>query len=406
MAHAAILDAVLNFFIAACLINYFRWIQQHQKEHALWCAAMMGAAVSIKGPVGTVVPILIILLDRLMVGDLKRTLSNIPWFSSLGLFFICATPWYMMIWIQHGSSFLYEFIVVQNIGRAMNPMQGHGGGWHYYIVVFAISVLPWLMWMPMLIKRWQSQSSDTFDHLIRFSLLWSAVVFVLFSLAQTKLPHYISSLYPAIALAITAVWFQYKPKYISKLQISTSIILIPIALVLIAFPWVYPEIIHWVHHPRAIAVLSQDIHPSLWITFGGVLLLLANLYLCFKKDSAHLIHRFIAIGFVLQSVLLIPLGHFAGKLAQGPQTRIAEYIQQLPTEMPIYSYNLNFPSISFQSKRAYHILLNQDGQHTLQNQQHDYGVILRSESLKDLPWLNQLEPLVNQGGFLLYKVHP
>ncbi len=406
LGHAAILDAVLNFFIAACLINYFRWIQKHQKEHMLWCAAMMGAAVSIKGPVGAVVPVLIMLLDRIMVGNLKQTLSNIPWLPALLLFFVCATPWYLMIWVQHGSSFLYEFIVVQNIGRAMNPMQGHGGGWHYYLVVFAISVLPWLMWMPMLIQRWKRQSSDTLDHLIRFSLLWSAVVLVLFSFAQTKLPHYISSLYPAIALAITAMWFQGKPNRIFALQIATSIILIPVAIALIAFPWIYPEMIHWVHHPRAIAVLSQPIQPSVWIAIGGIILLISNLYLWFKKDVSHALHRFIIIGFVLQSVLLIPLGSFAGKLAQAPQTRIAHAISQLPHDMNIYSYNLNFPSISFQAKRPYHIILNQKGRHILQTEKHSYGLILRAESLKDLPWLKELKPMVNQGGFLFYQVNP
>jgi hypothetical protein len=295
---------------------------------------------------------------------------------------------------------------VQNIGRAMNPMQGHGGKWHYYIVVFAISVLPWLLWMPSIVKHWQRTNHETSHHLIRFTLLWMVVVFILFSIAQTKLPHYISSLYPAVALAIAAVWFQHKPSNITILQLATTAILLPLAAALIIFPFIYPELIHWVHHPRAIAILSQDIQPSIWISIAGIILLFACFLLWQRKSPQYALQRFVMIGFILQSVLIISLGNFAGALAQAPQTRIAERIKHLPSNMTIYSYNLNFPSISFQSKRSYHIILNHDGQRELQNQQGAYAVILRAESLPDLPWLQSLTPTIKQGGFMLYVVTP
>jgi len=418
LGHAAILDAVLNFFVAACLLNYFRWLQSEEKKYALWCAAMMGVAVSIKGPVGVVVPALVIMVDRLIVGDLQRTLRNIPWVSALLLFLITATPWYLMIWLEHGIGFLYEFIMVQNIGRALHPMQGHGGGWHYYIVVFIISVLPWLAWMPYLVRRWQRHSDEPLDSLIRLTLLWSIIVFVLFSFAQTKLPHYISCLYPAIALGIAAAWWrrpaeseqvsytQISRIQISRIQTATLIILLPVSLILISFPFIYPCIIEWVQHPRAVAVLSQDIRPDFFISLGGMLLLGALLWMWRGREQQYILHRFVVLGFVLQSSLLIPLGTFAGKLAQAPQSRIAQSLQVLPKGMPIYSYNLNFPSISFQSGHSYQIILNDEGLQTLKAQRHTYGIILRSESLKQLPWLKKIQATVDQGGFLFYIVKP
>jgi len=412
LGHAAILDAVLNFFIAACLLNYFRWLHSQKQQHALWCAAMMGAAVSIKGPVGAVVPILVIILDRLIAGDLQRTLKNIPWLSALLLFLITATPWYLMIWLEHGIGFLYEFIMVQNIGRALHPMQGHGGGWHYYFVVFMISVLPWLAWMPYLIKQWQvtpeSAGDDKLHGTIRLILIWSAVVFILFSFAQTKLPHYISALYPAVALGLAAAWWR-KPldaRAIRIVQNATLVILLPVALVLSAFPMLYSNTTEWVHHPRAIAVLSQDIQPGALISLAGIVLLTALLWLWRSHTPKYTLHRFIVLGLLLQSCLIIPLGTFAGKLAQGPQTQIAVTLQTLPKEVPVYSYNLNYPSISFQSGRSYHIVLNAEGVETLQKLRSTYGLILRSESVKQLPWLANYPPAVDQGGFLFYVVKP
>ena len=408
LGHAAILDAVLNFFIAGCLLNYFRWLKSGERKHALWCAAMMGLAVSIKGPVGAVVPVLVIMADRLIVGDLLRTLKNIPWATALLLFFITATPWYLMIFLEHGIGFLYEFIVVQNIGRALHPMQGHGGGWHYYIVVFMISVLPWLAWMPYLIKNWQRNTTESLPHMVRLALLWSVIVLVLFSFAQTKLPHYISCLYPAVALGIAAAWWRKpaNPAQLRNIQIATALILLPVALALIIFPFIYPSLTTWVHHPRAIAVLSQDIQPSLLITLAGIALFATLVWLWRSTQQTFTLHRFIILGLLLQSCLIIPLGSFAGKIAQAPQSLIAAEMKSLPATMPIYSYNLNFPSMSFQSGRSYQVVLNTAGIETLQTETQAYGLILRSESLAQLAWLKNIQPTIDQGGFLFYVVQP
>jgi hypothetical protein len=49
LAHAAILDAVLNFFIAASLLSYAIWVREGSPGMAYAMAAAMGAAVSVKG---------------------------------------------------------------------------------------------------------------------------------------------------------------------------------------------------------------------------------------------------------------------------------------------------------------------------------------------------------------------
>ncbi|MBL1353517.1 MAG: glycosyltransferase family 39 protein [Zetaproteobacteria bacterium] len=403
LAHAAILDAILNFFIVSCLLNYVRWIQTGEKKYAFWCAAMMGVGVSIKGPVGMVVPVLIILADRILAGDLKRTLASIPWLPALLLFIFTASPWYAMIFFEHGAGFLYEFIMVQNIGRALHPMQGHGGGWHYYLVVFSISVLPWLAWMPYVFKSWQRTSQETLPHLIRLSLLWLLIVLLLFTFAQTKLPHYISCVYPAVALAIVAAWWQapYPISSTQMIQRFSAIILLPIALVLMGFQSLYPMIKEHVHHPRAVAVLNQGIEPNMGITIAGILLLAVCVWLWFNQHPLSLLKKFMVAGFVLQSALLIPLGTFAGKLAQAPQSHIAQRLQQLPASMPIYSFNLNFPSMSFRSQRNYHIISDAQAQKLLEDGG-DYAIIMRSESQVLLPKLQALTPAIDQGGFVLY----
>jgi len=407
LAHAAILDAVLNCFIAASLLNYALWLHGGERKHALWAAAMMGVAVSIKGPVGAVVPVLVILAERLFTGNLRSLLREIPWLTALPLFLLAATPWYLMILIEHGPGFLYEFIWVQNIGRAMNPMQGHGGGWHYYIVVFAVSVLPWLAAVPWASKQaWAGRrSSDGLDLLARLGLILTVLVIVLFTMAQTKLPHYISSVYPGVALLLAVAWFRDEPDTIRARYIIrfTLLLLVPVALLLLTVPLLYPWLQTLPQHPRAVAILAQDISPTFTISLFG-LLLLAVLFWLFRQGARHLLVGLIVTGMVLQFGLLIGVGGFAGRLMQAPTAAMVEVLQGQADDMPFYSYNLNAPSVSFYSGRNYALFLGTDGAEHLRNSQPPFILMLRSESRADLPWLAGLQPVVEQGGFLLYKM--
>ena len=410
LAHAAILDAVLNFFIAASLLYYFLWRQFGEYRHALIAAAMMGAAVSIKGPIGVVIPVFIIMVDRLLARDLFATLRDIPWLPCIGLFLLTATPWYLMILFLHGPAFLYEFIVVHNIGRAMNPMQGHGGGWHYYIVVFIASVLPWLAWFIWSCKQtWlERDSNDTLITIAKLGLIWTFIVIVLLTFAQTKLPHYISAIYPGTALVIAAVLFHFgNREHVSKsIYLGSAILLLPIALLLTLLPTIYPQLTEMVHHPRAVAIVTQDILPPLWISYLGGLLLATVLWLAWhvRKPAGSHVFRFTIVGIALQSALLIGVGTFAGNLAQAPTMKIAERVKQLPEDMPIYSFNLNAPSVSFYSQRSYQIILGNGRE--LKSLETPHAVIMRSEAYQSLPYLQGHMPAVEQGGYLLYVISP
>ncbi|MDQ6992858.1 MAG: glycosyltransferase family 39 protein [Mariprofundus sp.] len=408
LAHAAILDAVLNCFIAASLLNYALWLHGGERKHALWTAAMMGVAVSIKGPVGAVVPIMVIMIERLLMGQFRKLLLDIPWLWALALFLLTATPWYLMILAEHGPGFLYEFIWVQNVGRALHPMQGHGGGFHYYIVVFVVSVLPWLAAIPWAFKQgWHTlQGDDALPLLTRLALILTVLVMVLFSFAQTKLPHYISSIYPGIALLLAAAWLRQPlaEKHALNIVRFTLLLLLPVGLLLLLFPVLYPWLQALTHHPRAVAVLAQDIHPGLLTSTFGLLLLATLVWLARQKGARSLLSGLIVTGMVLQFSLLVGLGSFAGKLIQAPTMAIVEQLQQQPQSLPFYSYNLNAPSVSFYAKRNYALMLSGDGAEKLRQMKSPYLLMLRSESRKDLSWLALLKPVLDQGGFLLYSV--
>ncbi|MDQ6951694.1 MAG: glycosyltransferase family 39 protein [Mariprofundales bacterium] len=407
LAHAAILDAALNFFVAATLLFWWLWLMQGKRVDLLLAAAMMGAAVSVKGPVGVVVPLAIVGLERLLSGHLLATLRRVEWLPVVGLFLLTATPWYVMIWWQNGSAFLWQFIMVQNIGRALHPMQGHGGGWYYYLLVLAVSVLPWLPLLPRLLSTvWQGNGyGDGFGDgrgelrpLLRFLFLWTVVTVMIFSLAQTKLPHYISSIYPALALGLALVMRR------AELSVAevwvTLVVVLPVGLLVVALPWIWPQLTQMVHQPRAVAVLSQPIVLGWHHTLAAVPLLLLLIWLVWRRQVLLLA----GVGVALQGALFFGVVPVVSALMQGPQEAVAAAVRALPESTPVFSYNLNAPSISFAARRDYKIMLNGAGREKIAITRRPYALIMRSESRAQFPQLRTTSPLIDRGGYLLFVV--
>jgi 4-amino-4-deoxy-L-arabinose transferase-like glycosyltransferase len=107
-----------------------------------------------------------------------------------------AAPWYLLEYARRGDAFLAGFFMRHNVERFMAPLQGHGGGILYYLPSLLLVLLPWcgllLATVPAMfratlpaLRRRRMASDDAF--------LWSwfLFVFAFFSLAGTKLPHYL-----------------------------------------------------------------------------------------------------------------------------------------------------------------------------------------------------------------------
>ena len=88
------------------------------------------------------------------------------------------------------------------IHRSLGAMEGHGAsGWigylallPLYFVTFFASFFPWSIWAPAALKKGAT------DDLPFYLLTQAAIVFALFTLAATKLPHYTLPAFPCLAL--------------------------------------------------------------------------------------------------------------------------------------------------------------------------------------------------------------
>jgi 4-amino-4-deoxy-L-arabinose transferase-like glycosyltransferase len=216
--HAAAMDGVLSLLMAAAGFDIYRsWIERDRRAERrvyLWMALGFLA----KGPVAVVVPFLLSGIFYATQGDLKRWAKSV--FNPIGwvIFLLVALPWYLAQYRLMGSPFIDYFLFRENLGRLTGTLQGHGGSYFYYVPVLLLIVLPHTT---LLLRAGIEGIRHRHQPLILFLLIWFAVVFGVFTLAHTKLPHY-------LLIGLTPV-FLLMAQYRNQLR-SRTLTLLPLGL--------------------------------------------------------------------------------------------------------------------------------------------------------------------------------
>ena len=159
--------------------------------------AFMGLAVLAKGPLGFVVPGLVVLAYLVATRD-WRPLKEI--FHPLGLlvFLLVAAPWYVAITLDQGRHFVDVFILDHNLQRLTSEVHRHPGPPYYYLPVLLVGMFPW---SGLILPALGALAPRRF-RVDLFVLLWLVAPLVFFSLAGSKLPGYILPCFPPLALLI------------------------------------------------------------------------------------------------------------------------------------------------------------------------------------------------------------
>jgi len=228
LGRMAITDSVLIFFTTMSLYGF--WLGLHESgagRHWIWgFYAGMAFATLTKGPVGFAVPLITALLYLAATRQwLLFWQRGAPILGTV-LFVVLAGPWYAAMFFIHGDAYSSQ-AKVHTVGRFLNPMEGHGGGWWFYFPVLLLGFYPWSAFLPAAFYRaygsWResrsagnhtdesseaSEPSGSGNELEWFSALWIVGTFIFFSLSSTRLPHYIGPLFPACALLAALYWAQ------------------------------------------------------------------------------------------------------------------------------------------------------------------------------------------------------
>lgn len=193
LSKAAVTDMTLTFFLTGALVAFL--LKNNYMFYT--CAAL---AVVTKGPIGAVFCGAIVVLYLLVTGNLAR-LKSMKLFSGGALFIAIAAPWYLAMYYYHGMDFISTFFGFHNMTRFLSPEHPLGTFWYFYIPVLTIGFFPWTAFLiQAVIEGWKEKGQDR-NH-IMFLVIWASVVFLFFTLSQTKLVSYILPMYPPIAMLV------------------------------------------------------------------------------------------------------------------------------------------------------------------------------------------------------------
>ncbi|WP_237715602.1 ArnT family glycosyltransferase [Pelosinus fermentans] len=187
LAKLVITDMVFFVFNCAALgFFYLGYVKMDgTKRWYLAAYVSMALAVLTKGPIGVLLPTLVMLLVILLQRNWTE-LKEMYLLTGVLLFAIVALPWYAAMYTLHGMEFINNFFGVHNYLRATVSEHPKDNVSYYYLAVFVLSMLPWsALAVKALIQGYKDLRSRK-SPLLLFLFLWITAYFGFYSLMATK----------------------------------------------------------------------------------------------------------------------------------------------------------------------------------------------------------------------------
>lgn len=357
-------DMLLSGCMGCALLAFFWGYAQpdEPKVQARWYLAfyvLSALAVLTKGPVGVVLPGLIILAFLLYMGNLRSVLSEMKLLRGSLLFLAITLPWYILVIWANGEDYIESFFGYHNVERFTRAVNDHSAPVWFYFAVVPIAFLPWSVYLPIAIARlrfwqphrWRQQSRST--HLGLFATIWFAVIFGFFTVAATKLPSYTIPLLPAAAILVGLFWSdQMTRQTVGRGVWISHLINIGLALLLAAAVLYSPN---WLGNEPEMPELAEQVRQAgitVWGSAIWVVVAISQVILLLRQQSRWVwgvqLTGFIA--FLL--ITLLPAMSIVDVQRQLPLRQLAATIVQVqkPGE-PVLMIGYRKPSLVFYTER-------------------------------------------------------
>ncbi|HBK23297.1 MAG TPA: glycosyltransferase [Planktothrix sp. UBA10369] len=360
-------DMLLASSITISLLTFFLgYAQPKTRQQKGWYFifySFAALAVLAKGPIGIILPILIIGGFLIYTKQWQRVLWEMQLLKGSLVFLIIAVPWFVLVTIANGQAYLDTFFGHHNFERFTSVVSNHPGPWFYYFPVILVALLPWSVYLPVAIyqvKFWQIQdlrSQDRSQHLGLFALFWFLIIFGFFSLSATKLPSYILPSIPAGVILIS-LWgnqrnnIESNQNKISLPFLITGLVNVIILLVLAIASLISPQLVG-----DDTPNFSQLLESSHLTTLSGIIWFIASgitLYCLLKPQWRRVVWAGNAIGFfAFMGLVALPVGQLLDTQRHLPLRQLSTIVRQVrqPNE-PLLVIGIFKPSLVYYTQQT------------------------------------------------------
>ena len=237
----AIMDALLDFAIAAAVLWWYRAFEPsgspRRRDTAFVCGALALAVGTLaKGPVAPVITALVVgawaLWERRagrLAAPRRRALV-----LALLAYLAVTLPWFVALAVRVGPGAIVELIGHYTFGRYTGVIENQTGPLWYYVPVVILGFFPWIAFVPVAAVAAWREARGPDGGFARLALVWTAVPFLFFTFASTKLPNYVAMVLPALAILV-ALWFERVRAGADRRAAIISALTIPVFVGAVAF---------------------------------------------------------------------------------------------------------------------------------------------------------------------------
>ncbi|BEU86581.1 hypothetical protein TAMA11512_00450 [Selenomonas sp. TAMA-11512] len=193
ISKTVITDMTLFFFFNGVLAAFYLAYRERKRGFYVAGFACAALAVLTKGPIGFLLPGLVMTLFILY----RRDWAEIPrmqWGKGLVLFALIAGSWYTAMIAIHGETFINLFLGVHNVLRATVSEHPRWDVPYYYAVIFLLGFFPWSIAaigaLIGVIREKGKRLLRDLDERTVYLLLWFFSVNVFYQLMATKYTTY------------------------------------------------------------------------------------------------------------------------------------------------------------------------------------------------------------------------
>lgn len=358
----AINEMSLSLFSTGGLYCFYTAFREKRISYAWLGYALLAGGMMTKGPVGIVLPVLILGVYHLARRNFIEAIKFYkPHWGAL-LAAALSLPWYVIETIVTKGEYFTCFIVMENFQRFTNVVSGHKAPWWYHIAAVFGGFLPWSLFLPQAIhnalnpdrdltlsERNQSRSAildrfknlDARQDLALFAVCLFVTTIAFYSASVSKLLSYTICCFPALAIAVGLLI----DKSIDKPSVKS--LLLPVLIIATAFGignFCEPLIVKLVR--GAPGNIVQVIEGIMLLEFGAFTV--ATILIALRR-------RVMAVAIVSLSTIFA-LSHFGLQIVSAVSTKQERGLPALArfaatSNDPIFTYKARMPSVPFYTRR-------------------------------------------------------
>ena len=206
-ARWASIDMTLNLFVLAAILLLWQGTAGGAGEPwrvpLAWAA--MGCATLAKGPVGLVLPLLVLAPATILVSG-WRALRRLAPPAGVALYLAVTLAWFVPFALRIGPGDALGILTHQTVERYVDAWNAQHPVW-YYLWRFPAGFFPWIVFLPWGLHAGLARSRPAGERRSAIVLtLWIAAIVVFFSLSTGKRGVYIIPLYPAASLLVARLF--------------------------------------------------------------------------------------------------------------------------------------------------------------------------------------------------------